>query len=113
MYNVLVTDSAKTDLRDAANYIATILFNLTAANDFLDDADILIDSLEAMPARFPLIDDVELSELGLRKALLKNYLVFFIIREEQKVVSVQRILYGRRDWEGILKTDLNALYRTE
>lgn len=40
--------------------------------------------------------------LGYRKLIVKNYIVFFTIDEPNKVVDVERILYGRRDWLRIL-----------
>jgi plasmid stabilization system protein ParE len=106
MFQVNVTESAENDLYSAANFIATVLCNLTEANDLLDNADDLIDSLEIMPLRHALVDDEDLADFGIRKTLLGNYLLFYVLREEKKVVNVLRVLYGRRDWQSILKTDL-------
>jgi len=37
--------------------------------------------------------------------VVKNPLVFFIVREKEKAVSVMRVLYGRRDWIRLLKAE--------
>ena len=55
-------------------------------------------SLSDMPQRCPLVSDDRLSQMGYRKLIVKNYVVFFSIDEKNKVVDVERILYGRRDW---------------
>ena len=47
--------------------------------------------------------DEYLTEKGLRFAIIKNYLMFFIVDEENKIVTVIRFLYRRRDWKNILK----------
>jgi plasmid stabilization system protein ParE len=34
--------------------------------------------------------------------MVKNYMLFFIVSEDEKTVYVIRFLYGRRDWKNIL-----------
>jgi len=34
--------------------------------------------------------------------VVDNYIVFYIIDEERKTVTIVRILYTRRDWENLL-----------
>ena len=40
--------------------------------------------------------------MGYRKLVVKNYVVFYLIDEKNKVVEIGRILYGRRDWLSLL-----------
>ncbi|MDR3338399.1 MAG: type II toxin-antitoxin system RelE/ParE family toxin [Treponema sp.] len=35
--------------------------------------------------------------------MVKNYMLFYTINEEEKIVTVIRFLYGHRDWKNILK----------
>ncbi|WP_236860373.1 type II toxin-antitoxin system RelE/ParE family toxin [Candidatus Formimonas warabiya] len=56
----------------------------------------------AVIQKCPLVTDDRLAMMGYRKLLVKNYIVFFTIDEELKVVDVERILYTRRDWHHIL-----------
>jgi hypothetical protein len=44
-----------------------------------------------------LIDNERLAALGYRRLLVKNYLVFFVIDEEAQTVSIERIIYNRRN----------------
>jgi len=64
-----------------------------------------IQSLKNDPFRIPLVRDDYLASKGYRMIIAKNHLVFFIIREEIKMISIMRILYGRRDWMRILQID--------
>jgi plasmid stabilization system protein ParE len=55
-----------------------------------------------MPQKCPPVTDERLAVMGYRKLLVKNYIVFFTIDEQSKIVDVERILYARRDWHYIL-----------
>ncbi|MDD2443652.1 MAG: type II toxin-antitoxin system RelE/ParE family toxin [Desulfotomaculaceae bacterium] len=46
--------------------------------------------------------DERLALCGIRKALVENYIVFYVISTEDKVVTIMRILYSRRNWEHLL-----------
>jgi plasmid stabilization system protein ParE len=35
--------------------------------------------------------------------MVKNYMMFYTINEDEKTVDVIRFLYGRRDWKRILE----------
>ena len=44
------------------------------------------------------MSDERLSLNGIRRLLVDNYIIFFTINEFDKVVTIVRILYSRRDW---------------
>jgi toxin ParE1/3/4 len=92
-------------MREIYRYIADDLQNQTAAIRRISMIDEKIQSLKENPARFQLLQDGFLASKGFRMIAVKNHLVFFIIREEAKSVSIMRILYGRRDWLRILKVE--------
>jgi plasmid stabilization system protein ParE len=48
------------------------------------------------------VRDERLAVMGFRILLIKNYIAFYTIDEPNKIVNVERILYGRRDWQRIL-----------
>ena len=105
MYYVETSKSAAQDMREAVAYIAGKLHNLPAANRLHDEADKAIFSLEEMPHRHPIVQDKHLASLGFRFFPVRNYLVFYIVREESKTVVIERFLYGKSDWASILKGD--------
>jgi toxin ParE1/3/4 len=100
---------AQNEMRETYRYIAGDLQNPIAAARRIALIDEVIQSLKKNPARFALARDNYLASKGYRMIVVKNHLVFFIIREEVKTVSVMRVLYGRRDWLRILKVEAEAL----
>ena len=109
MYNVRIMKPAQTEMRGIYQYIADDLQNPVAATRRISLIDDAIQSLKESPARFPLVRDDYMASKGYRMIVAKNHLVFFIIREEIKTVSVMRVLYGRRDWLRMLKIEANKL----
>ncbi|PKM64575.1 MAG: type II toxin-antitoxin system RelE/ParE family toxin [Firmicutes bacterium HGW-Firmicutes-20] len=97
-YKVDVSTPAQSDLSDIIRYISAQLTSSVSAVHLMEIFEEALMSLSDLPQRYPLIDDELLSQLGYRKMIVKNYVVFFSIDEANKVVNVERILYGRRDW---------------
>ena len=56
-----------------------------------------IRSLEEMPMRYRLYDDEPLHSQGVRFFPVDNYLIFYKTNEEESIVNIVRIMYGRRD----------------
>ena len=103
MYKTVITDPAQKDINEALTYISKELKNSQAALRLLDLIENEVKALSDMPARRALIDDEVLSKQGFRFIKIKNYLLFYVVREETKTVVVERFLYARRNWTGILK----------
>ena len=101
-YRVDVSEAAENDLYDIVRYIASQFFAPVTALQMMELLEEAMASLSEMPQRFSLLNDERLSQMGYRKLTVKNYLVFFFIDEQNKVVDVERILYARRDWLRIL-----------
>lgn len=59
-----------------------------------------INSLEFYPQRFAIIDDDTIKDLNVRRLIVKNYIVFYRINEEKKIVNIDRIIYSASDWIG-------------
>jgi len=102
IFKVRIMKPAQDEMREIYRYIAQDLHNPIAAVRRISLIDGAIRSLREKPARFPLVLDGYLASKGFRVIVVENHLVFFIIREEAKAVSVMRVLYGRRDWLRIL-----------
>jgi len=103
-YKSDITKPAELDIAEAVRYIAIELRNLTAANNLLDDIEKAVESLNKMPKRYPLVKDEFLASLGFRFMPVNNYLVFYIVRDEKKTVTVERVLHSRRNWSYMLTT---------
>ena len=54
--------------------------------------------MEYSPQKFAIIDDSSVKDLNFRKLIIKNYIAFYRVNEEKKIVNVERILYGASNW---------------
>ena len=104
-YKIRIMKPAQVDMWETYRYIADELNHPAAAQRRLSLIDSAIVSLKENPGRFPLVRDDYLASKGYRMVVAKNHLVFFVVRESEKAVSVMRVLYGRRDWMRLLKVE--------
>lgn len=108
-YSVHITAAAERDMANASDHIEFVLKNPKAADDLLDEAELKINALSLFPEKFPLVDDSLLSSWGIRYTQVKNYLAFYVISEEEQKVIVVRFLYGKSNWEFILKCGFSLI----
>ena len=103
MYLLNITDIAEEDILSTIEYIINILKAPMAADNLLDDIERQEEILENMPHIYPFVPDEYLARRRLKFVMIKNYILFYIVNEDEKSVNVVRFLYGRRDWKNILK----------
>lgn len=106
-YSVEISRRAQADIRDILRYIARRLREPATAERMLSRFEAAAASLEAMPHRFALVPDSYLASAGVRAASVDSYLIFYIVDQDAKTVSVSRVLYGRRNWAELLTQDLS------
>ncbi len=102
-YEVVTTAQAVADLRAIFEYIAYELLAGENAIKQLDRLEEAILSLDEMPERYHLYDKEPWRERNLRIMPVNNYLVFYIPQDDDKTVTVIRVMYGRRDIDAQLK----------
>ena len=102
-YDIHITRAAEHDLNGAADYIEFVLLNPQAADSLIDETASAIADLASFPSKHAVVDDPVLKAWGIRFVVVKKYLIFYLISEEEKRVYVVRFLYGKRDWISILK----------
>ena len=102
VYDVHLAEPAENDLRDIVRYISMQLREPATALDMLHTIQSAVAKLETTALAHPLVRDERLAALGYRMLAVKNYIVFYIADEREKSVCVDRVLYGRRDWQSIL-----------
>jgi plasmid stabilization system protein ParE len=100
---------AQNDIVSIRDYIRDRLKNISAAEKFLRDTDEAICSLEKYPYDHMVREDphhvgtVDKKQFNYRK----NYCIFYIIKEEQKLVRVIQVAYTGQDLDDQLKRDLS------
>jgi plasmid stabilization system protein ParE len=106
-YSVKITKPAEKDVIEAYQYIVEEFDNIAAAERFVRLINEKIKSLSSNPHLFGLVRDDYLASKGFRVLAIKSYNIFYVARDKEKVVSIVRVLHGRRDWQSLLKTDID------
>jgi plasmid stabilization system protein ParE len=97
-----ITDAAENGILSTADYIANVLKAPIAANNLLDELEKIEHTLSETPYIYPKVPDDYLAGKGLHFVMVKNFILFYTINDEEQKVYVIRFLYGRRDWKNIL-----------
>lgn len=102
-YTIHYSESANRDIDKAIDYILVNLKNPLAALRLQQSEQSLVENLINFPYKHPIIDDLLLAPYEIRFVPIKNYLLFYIVKEETKTIYIIRFLYSRSDWQRILK----------
>ena len=100
-YSVKVLPSAIEDLQEIYNYIAYELKSVINAGNQLNRLQDEISRLDFMPESFRLYEKEPWRSRGLRFFSVDNYIVFYIVDNENVEVNVMRVLYGKMDFSKI------------
>lgn len=96
-------------LRKQPDYIEFVLKNPQAADHLLDVATEKIGELTQMLEKLQLVDDPVLAGWGIRFIMVNNYLAFYTIDEDKKVVIIVRFLYQKSNWNTILRQGFSLI----
>ncbi|MGN0247519.1 MAG: type II toxin-antitoxin system RelE/ParE family toxin [Lachnospiraceae bacterium] len=97
-YKLIVTKPAESDLSDILQYISKDLSAPKAASEFLDEVLKCYDNISENPLMYALCDNDRLKNKKYRKAIIKNYIMFYRVDEENHIIYIMRFIYGRRDY---------------
>ena len=103
-YNYVLTESAKADVDEAFDYIANELVNPDAASAFADELEEKLEEICKAPKTGRPVHNPYLKRDDVRRVLVKNYIAYYLIDEEEENIVVLRVVYSRRDQDKILKT---------
>lgn len=93
-YNIKFSKEAKNDYFDIIRYIKYNLLEPTIANKYSILINEEIEKLEYNPQKFAIADIKIKNYSKIHKLIIKNYIVFYRINENSKIVNIERILYG-------------------
>lgn len=98
-----LTQKANADLDDIVGYIAVEFANPKAASDFVDKLLEVIEEARVFPENGSLVSNEYLLATDIRKKLVGNYIMYYLPDSNEKMISVLRIVYGRRNMDEILR----------
>lgn len=103
-YSYRFTEKAEQDFDEILRYISVDLANPTAAQNLGRKMFEQIDVVRAFPDSGAPVDNEFLSDKSVRKLLVDNYIIYYKAHYDEKIISVIRIVYGKRNLDEILKT---------
>ena len=100
-YTVKILPLAIEDLQNIYDYIAFELKSIINAENQLNRLKEEILKLDFMPESYKLYEKEPWKSRGLRFFSVDNYIVFYIVDNNDMEVNVLRVLYGRMDFSKI------------
>ena len=98
------TEKAEQDLDEILRYISVDLVNPAAAQNLGRKVFEKIDIVRTFPESGSPVDNEFLADKTVRKLSVENYVIYYKAHYEEKVISIIRIVYGKRNLDEILKT---------
>lgn len=68
----------------------------------LDDILKCYDNISLNPLMYALCNNNRLKSKEYRKAVIKNYIMFYRVDEVKQTIYIMRFIYGRRDYINLL-----------
>ena len=102
-YKIVITDTAKQDLWGIARYIVEREKSKDTAQNFISSLKAKTLDLQQHQRLGALPKDRILKSLGYRYLVHKDYLLFYLIDEEAKIINVVAIFNSKKDYMRVLK----------
>ena len=106
-YSVSYSPKARNDIKEIYSYIAFELLVPGTAEDQVNRIRKTIRSLDFMPSRNPIIEWEPWKSIGMHKALVDNFVVFYMVDTVAFTVTIIRIVYGGRDIQSMVSQTHN------
>ena len=103
MYELSYLPGARKDLVELVRYISRSLKNPGAAERLAVELIEAAERIRAFPYANPVYVPIRPLSHEYRKVPVQNYLIFYWVDEENKQVTVARVLYGKRDCRNLVE----------
>ena len=105
MYTLIPSQVFDNDIDSVYQYIKDNSDAPMAVENLMKELKIKLNYLKKSPFARSFVQDEFLASIGFRPIKVKNYIIFYIIDDEKKVVNLIRFLYDKRDWKSILREE--------
>ena len=105
MFELEFSEKANSDIVSMLKYISEALEAPKAAESHYSELILTYEKLKDNPHRRPLVQNKYLASKGIRSINVKNYILFYKIKENENTVLIYRFIYCRRDWINILSKE--------
>ena len=102
MYRLEYLPIAWRDMMEVIRYISHELCSPTAASKLADEMIAAADRLTEFPYSCAIHLSIKPLKQEYRKLVVQHYIMFYWIDEREKLVTIARVIYARRDYEKML-----------
>ena len=102
-YTVRYAPQALDDLRDLYSYVAFSPKEPATAQKLVNRIRKAASSLDALPRRHPVVDWEPWQSMGMHRFTVEDFLLFYLIDQSTRTVTLVRIVYGGRDLQNLAK----------
>ena len=103
-YLIQYTDESLQDLRDIYDYISTDLKSPEVSAAQIKRIRDEIRSLSVFPKRYRIVEWEPWTSRGMHQMPVDNFIVFYVADDNRMAVQIVRVLYGKRDIPGLIKS---------
>ena len=96
-FSMIYSPETVNDLREIYTNITYKLLVPKTVEGQINRIRDIIRSLDFMPLRYPIVDWEPWKSIEMHKLPIDNFIVFYIVSNEKRLVTIVRILYGGRD----------------
>ena len=97
------TNRAENNLDEILRYISLKLSNPPAAKLFYDELFFKIELIYSFPESCEQVHNEYVKRDDVRRTLVGNYIVYYVYEPKEKLITIIRIVYGKRNLEEIIK----------
>ena len=102
MFEIKYIDTAIKDLEEIINYIRNVLKNEKAALSFIKDFDKQIKTIKVFPHASSVYYPISSLKQQYRSAKVKNYILFYTIDYDKKIITIIRVLYQKQNIDKVV-----------
>ena len=103
MYKLEYLPVARKDMLEIVRYISGELKNPNAAARLAEELIKAAESVLTFPYATPVYHPIRPLKHEYRKILVHNYLIFYWVDEDKKLVTVAHAVYAKRDYNQLLE----------
>lgn len=100
LFKVVYSPEAQEDVRSIYMYIA---FELLAEQAACNQIQKKIHSLDTLPKRYEKVEWEPWVSMGMRKVTVDNYVIFYLVDDNNRLVIINRVFYRGRDIQRMLQ----------
>ncbi len=99
IYKIKLSKNATYDIRELVDYIKNKLKEPNIAEQHREIIKEKILSLKQYPSIYNVMDKEQVGIENLRKINVKNFMIFYQVFENDGIVRIIRVIYGKSNWK--------------